>query len=121
MTVAYYNSDENAVDINSGRGYTRDGIIKPDFAAPGVEVTSILPGGRFVKRSGTSLAAAQTAGAAALLLEWAAVKGNSPFLNGKSIKNYFIRAAGRSTGRQYPNPEWGYGKLNLYGTFEVLP
>ena len=33
----YYNSDENAVDINSGRGYTRDNRIKPDFAAPILE------------------------------------------------------------------------------------
>lgn len=121
MTVTAYDYRNESLYVEAGRGYLSDSKIKPDFAAPGVEVTSILPGGRFVKRSGTSLAAAQTAGAAALLLEWASVKGNSPFLNGKSIKNYFIRAAGRSTGRQYPNPEWGYGKLNLYGTFEVLP
>ena len=39
MTVSYYNSRENAVDINSGRGYTRDERIKPDYAAPGVAVT----------------------------------------------------------------------------------
>ena len=35
MTVAYYNSVDNAVDINSGRGYTRSNLIKPDFTAPG--------------------------------------------------------------------------------------
>ena len=29
MTVSYYNSQENTVDINSGRGYTRDERIKP--------------------------------------------------------------------------------------------
>lgn len=120
MTVTAYDYRNESLYLEAGRGYLSDGGIKPDFAAPGVEITSTVPGGRFVKRSGTSLAAAQTAGAAALMFEWAAVKGNSPFLNGKSIKNYFIRAAGRSGGREYPNPEWGYGKLNLYDTFTIL-
>ncbi len=45
MTVSYYNSRENTVDINSGRGYTRDERIKPDYAAPGVAVTGAVPGG----------------------------------------------------------------------------
>ena len=39
MTVAYYNGIDNTVDINSGRGYTRDGRIKPDYAVPGTMVT----------------------------------------------------------------------------------
>ncbi len=39
MTVAYYNGRDNGVDIHSGRGYTRNEIIKPDYAAPGTEVT----------------------------------------------------------------------------------
>ena len=54
MTVAYYNSDDNAVDINSGRGYTRDGIIKPDFAAPGVNITGAGIQKNFVTRSSSS-------------------------------------------------------------------
>lgn len=45
MTVAFYNSRENGVDINSGRGYTRDEKIKPDYAAPGETVTGAVPGG----------------------------------------------------------------------------
>ena len=66
MTVAYYNSDENAVDINSGRGYTRDGIIKPDFAAPGVNITGAGIQKNFVTRSSSSAATGITAGAVAL-------------------------------------------------------
>ena len=41
MTAAYYNGKDNGVDIHSGRGYTRNGKIKPDFAAPGVGITGL--------------------------------------------------------------------------------
>lgn len=120
MTVTAYDYRNDSLYLEAGRGYLADGTVKPDFAAPGVEIVSTLPGGRYVKRSGTSLAAAQAAGAAALFFEWGTVRGNVPFLNGKSIKNYFQRSAVRGRSIEYPNQEWGYGKLNLYGVFELL-
>ncbi len=45
---------------------TRGGFV--DLAAPGVDILSTAPGGRFVASSGTSLAAAHVSGAIALLL-----------------------------------------------------
>src|SRR5699024_6650738 len=56
MTVAYYNGRDNGVDIHSGRGYTRNEIIKPDYAAPGTEVTGAGIGGEFVSRTSSSAA-----------------------------------------------------------------
>lgn len=120
MTVTAYDYRNDSLYLEASRGYLTDGTVKPDFAAPGVEILGTLPRGRFVRRSGTSISAAQAAGAAALFFEWGSVRGNMPFLNGTSIKNYFLRAAVRSDGREYPNPEWGYGKLNLYSVFELL-
>lgn len=96
--------------------------MKPDFAAPGVGIltASIEPGAEFAPATGTSLAAAQNAGIAALLFEWALVRGNEPYFTGSSVKHYLSRGAVRESGRIYPNPEWGYGKVDLYHTFELL-
>ena len=38
ITVSTYNHMDGSLFIHSGRGYTRDGRIKPDLAAPGVDV-----------------------------------------------------------------------------------
>ncbi len=70
MTVSYYNSIDNSIDINSGRGYTRCTVLKPDFAVPGVKITGLGADGRFTVRSGSSASAGIGAGAAALIMEW---------------------------------------------------
>ena len=120
MAVAYYNGKENSIDINSGRGYTRTGSIKPDIAAPGVGVTGVLPGGRFAERTGSSIGTAIAAGAAALLLEWIVYHAGRVGVDTVQIKNLFILGANQRLGLEYPNREWGYGKLNLEQTFYRL-
>lgn len=120
ITVAYYNAPENSVDINSGRGYTRNGRIKPDFAAPGVEVLGALPGGRFGRRSGSSAATAITAGATALLLEWIIYDTPSVGADSLQLKNLFILGTDQQIGVDYPNKEWGFGTLNVYQTLDIL-
>ena len=97
-------------------------MIKPDFAAPGVDIltASIGAGAEFAPATGTSLAAAQTAGIAALLFEWSLIRENEPYFTGNSVKNYLSRGAVRDLNLIYPNPEWGYGRLDLYHTFELL-
>jgi len=69
-----------AVDTNnqlagfSSRGEVRWGppynvvLNKPDLVAPGVNVLSLAPGGRYVAMSGTSVSTALVAGGAALLM-----------------------------------------------------
>ena len=122
MTVTAYQQKDGSLYTRAGRGYTAGGQVKPDFAAPGVEVTTALAGlaGGYGEVSGTSLAAAQTAGIAALLFEWAVIRGNEPYFSGNSVRNYLRRGAVREEDRQYPNREWGYGKVNIYHTFELL-
>lgn len=120
ITVAYYNGTENSIDINSGRGYTRVGAIKPDFAAPGVNVTGAFPGGRFVKRTGSSAAVAITAGASAVLLEWLMLQNVRVGYDTLRLKGLFILGAVQRPDTDYPNRAWGYGTLNLYGTLKTI-
>lgn len=120
ISAAYYNGTENSVDINSGRGYTRIGRIKPDFAVPGVNVLGAVPGGRFARRSGSSVSAGLAAGAAALLLEWINYHTNSIGADTVQLKNLFILGANQRINMEYPNKEWGYGTLDLYRTLDRL-
>ena len=118
ITAAAYDMRDNSIYINSGRGYTLSGFIKPDLAAPGVTVYGPKVGGGFETRSGTSVAAAITAGASALLMEWAAVRGNYTTISTTGLKNILLRGTDQDPYREYPNREWGYGRLNLYKAFQ---
>ena len=120
ITVSYYDGASDALAQSSGRGYTRTERIKPDIAAPGINVTGALPGGRFSARSGSCAAAAVTAGAAALMLEWLIYREGSPGIDSFQLKSLLILGAVRPKTMEYPNREWGYGQLNLYNTFEVM-
>ena len=65
-TVTAYNYRDNSLYLEAGRGFAPDGMVTPHFAAPGVNVKAAFPGNQFGNASGTSLAAAQAAGIAAL-------------------------------------------------------
>ena len=120
ITSTAYQHRDGSIYIAAGRGYTPDGMVTPHLAAPGVNVKVPLVRGGFGTRSGTSISAAQTAGIAALLFEWAIIRDNQPFFTGSSVKYYLQRGARREENMQYPNPEWGYGRVDLYHTFELL-
>lgn len=122
ISATAYNHLTGALYAEASRGYTADNRVKPDLAAPGVNVFGpalrempSAPYG-YTRRSGSSIAAAHTAGAAALLMEWAGRQQ----LSGTQIRRYLVRGAERNPELEYPNPLWGYGTLDLYGTFERL-
>lgn len=120
ITVTAYNHRDNSLYLRAGRGYTRRGVTKPDLAAPGVNISGPQPGGGYTVRSGSSIAAAHVAGAAALMLEWGIVNGNMYAMDTGSIKNYLLLGAWRNPDITYPNRETGYGFLDLYMTFREL-
>lgn len=107
ITIAGYNGVDGSIYFESGRGFTAQGDIKPDIAAPAVDVYGPVGEGRYETRSGTSVAAAIAAGAGALMLEWTGVQRNDIAATTANIKNYFIRGAVRDESREYPNREWG--------------
>lgn len=120
LTTGAYNAYNDSLFLNSSRGYTRNDTVKPDIAAPGVDVFGPSPGGGFVTKTGTSAAAAITAGACALVIEWGAGRTPPRIFNQAEMKAMFIRGARRSPERIYPNREWGYGILDVYRIFTVF-
>lgn len=120
MTTAAYNAYDNSLFLNSSRGFTRTGQIKPDFAAPGGNVFGPNLRGGFTTATGTSVAAAITAGACAQMVEWGMRRTPPRIFNNSELKALFIRGADRSRQELYPNREWGYGTLNVYQVFSSL-
>lgn len=51
ITVGAYDARFGQLAGFSGRGFTGNGQVKPDLAAPGVEITSCAPGGGYTARS----------------------------------------------------------------------
>jgi len=120
ISSGFYNQNNNTIVGASGRGLTRDGRIKPEVTAGGVNVKTTAVGGGITTVTGSSVGSAVTAGAVALLLQWGVVQGNDKTIYSPKIKTYLIRGAKRRTGETYPNTEWGYGTLDLNSSFENL-
>ena len=118
ITVTAYDHTKNSIYIHASRGYSLSGRIKPDLAAPGVNILGAsVSGRRLTRMSGTSVSAAHLAGAAAILLNWGVLDGNYPYLNTPVLKSIFVRGAQRNPALTYPNREFGYGTLDLYEAF----
>ena len=120
MTAAWYNSWENAVDIHSGRGYTRDERIKPDYAAPGTTVLGAVPGGGFKERTGSSAATAIAAGGCALIMNWISDQPGARGVSSSQVRNIIVMGTQRLPGIEYPNTQWGYGIMDLYHSLDIL-
>lgn len=119
ISVGAYNQRTNSYAAFSGRGFTRKiTTVKPDLVAPGVNIVSAAPGGRYVTRTGTSMAAPFVTGSAALLMEWGVVRGNDPFMYGEKVKAYLIKGAKPLPGETVPSIKTGWGALCLGGAFE---
>ena len=112
ITTAGYNSLNDAIFLESGRGFNADDAQNPDMAAPAVDITGVGLRGNYISYTGTSAAAAITTGVAALAMEWMIVRGNLPLANGVDVKNGMIRNCRRNVENSYPNKISGYGFVN---------
>jgi Subtilisin-like serine proteases len=120
ITVTTYDHTNGNLYIYASRGYTTLDQIKPDFAAPGVNVYGPGLNNTFTNYSGSSVAAAHTVGVAGMLLEWGVVNKNLLTMSSFEIRNLLISGAKRDPKLSYPNKEWGYGKLDLYNSFLIF-
>nr|WP_304059364.1 S8 family peptidase [Enterocloster clostridioformis] len=112
ISVGAYDDSYRAYADFSGRGFTRQTRqVKPDLAAPGVDIVTARRGGGYEAVTGTSFAAPFVTGSAALLMQWGILQGNDPFLYGEKVKAYFTRGARHLPGYDvWPNERLGYGE-----------
>jgi subtilisin family serine protease len=120
-------AEVGALSIFSSRGPRRDGLMRPDLAAPGQGIASTVrrsqiqqewridEDGLHVVQEGTSMSAPQVTGAVALLLQL------RPHLPPTRVRDVLRRIAREDafTG-PVPNPEWGAGKLDLRRLVDVV-
>lgn len=118
VSVSAYNNINSSLFFYTSRGFTRSNGLKPDVAAPGVNLIVPALNGGFYRYTGTSAAAAHTAGIVALLLEWGIVNKNFENLNNIVIRRLLVRGARRNPQISYPNEAWGFGMVDIYNTFQ---
>jgi bacillopeptidase F len=113
-----------AVDINdniasfSGRGPSPYSEIKPEVAAPGVNVRSSVPGGGYEGGwNGTSMATPHVTGTVALL------RSANAALTVDQIEQILMDSADPKTDAQYPdmpNNAYGHGILNAFNAVAMV-
>ena len=120
ISVAAYNQNNNYLLNYSGAAFNDLRFNYVDIAAGGVNAITVAPNNKIATVNGTSVAAAVTAGACALLFEWGIIKLNDPYMYSQTIKTYIARGADKRLGDIYPNPQWGYGLLNILKMFQNM-
>lgn len=120
ITAAAYNQNNNNLVDYSGMAFI-SGYINPiDVAAGGENALTTAPNNEIAIISGTCVAAAIVAGACAMLFEWGIVQGNDKNLYTQTLKTYLARGVNERSGDIYPNPQWGFGMLNVLRLFDNI-
>jgi len=117
-----------ALDLNgkvasfSSRGpgkFNGQATQKPDISAPGVDILSSVPGGKFVTMSGTSMATPHIAGLVALLLQ------ANPKLTPSQLREVMVRSTvyvdenGAPNAKQQWNANYGLGIVDAYAALNL--
>ncbi|SDW98076.1 minor extracellular serine protease Vpr [Marininema mesophilum] len=109
-TTVTNTKQETMADFSSKGPVAGSWAIKPDVTAPGVNITSTVPQGKYESYSGTSMAAPHVAGAAAL------IKQAHPDWTLQEIKAALANTATTlhdRTGKVYPAYMQGSGRIDI--------
>ena len=123
-----YSGAPDSIMSGSSRGPTDDGRIKPDLIAPGGYVRSCRAqeagdtagatwsNTYYLEYTGTSMATPNAAGAAVMVREYLEEIAQRPSPQGALVKALLILGAEDVGGRDIPNEDEGWGRINLRNT-----
>ncbi|MCE4625548.1 MAG: S8 family serine peptidase [Desulfurococcales archaeon] len=94
-------------------GYYPSQYIKPDVSAPGVSITSSVPGGGYASWDGTSMATPHVAGTVALILSALGWTDWSVQDTPEKVYEALINTA-VDLGQSGQDTEYGYGRIDAY-------
>lgn len=104
---------------NSSRGPIKDGRLKPEITAVGVDVNSATKSEEYLVASGTSMASPQVAAAAALLTERLTQINGTTQPRSDLLKALLINGAD-DIGEEGPDFKFGFGFLNVEHSLRML-
>ncbi|WP_373600928.1 bifunctional germination protease/germinant receptor pseudoprotease CspBA [Paraclostridium bifermentans] len=121
ISVGAYNIVDSSIWPPSSRGPTINDLLRPDIVAPGVNIISTYPGNKYATITGTSAAGAHVTGAVALYFQYTLVDKYYPRKGFTTmVRTYLHGGAKRSQDIEYPNESYGYGFLDIKGSFDQL-
>lgn len=114
-----YNHIDDALYPPSGRGPSREFLLKPTLVAPSVNVVGHYPSG-IGTMTGTSGGNAHVIGAASLLMQWAIKNSIHQKINTLTIGNMIVSGCIQFPQLDAQNVITGFGKMNLMNSFKNL-
>jgi hypothetical protein len=103
----------------SSHGPARDGRVKPDVVARGVQVYSTLPNNNYGSKQGTSMAAPAVTGIVALLTEQWKRTYNGARPTPATLKTLLI-AGTEDLGNTGPDYQYGFGMVNAKNSADLI-
>jgi hypothetical protein len=119
LTVGSLYNVTYAIGASSSRGPVRDGRIKPEIVAGGVNIVSTLPNDNYGTMTGTSMASPTAAGILALITERYRQLHGGVYPDGALLKALVANSAD-DLGNPGPDFTFGFGKINGRTTVEAL-
>ncbi len=120
VTTANYQELTNIRIPEPGKGFTKDGRIKPSVSTLANNILTVGLEKKIAVVSGTAAAGAILSGLSVLLFQWGFVQRKDLNMFTQKLNSYIIRGTVKEPGIIYPNPTSGFGLLSFKAVFESL-
>ena len=112
IAIGCYNKQALSACASSGRGFTRDNRVSPDYIVDGVDVPGPLPANKWGTIASTGPSSAIAAGVTAIIYEYQLAQGEA-LANTPVMKAILAEGVRRESTVSYPNPSSGYGVIDI--------